>query len=213
MLQKISEITSSLPALESGARTGASTGSGGSARRLTINPDVARERLLAKRPEANDRNLLAWLESSLSVVATPRSRMMFPTTGGYYARVEGFDLAGLTGLTRTQAIDAVESAMTPQTVEKCEELVATLHAVTARRNDDEAGLSVAMTLYAGCLAQYPADIAQSVCMKFAFRKAKPNWFPPLNELNEACEQATAQRQALLNALRSASPPHQEEAAA
>lgn len=213
MLQKISEITSSLPALESGARTGVSTGSDGSARRLTINPDVARARLLAKPPEANDRNLLAWLESSLSVVAKPRARMMFPPTGGYYARVDGFDVAGLTGMTRQQAIDAVESAMTPQTVEACEELVATLHAVTARRGDDEAGLSVAMTLYAGCLAQYPADIAKAVCMTFALRKARPNWFPSLSELNEACEQAAAQRQALLHALRSSPSATQQDKAA
>jgi hypothetical protein len=131
--------------------------------------------------------------------------MMFPTTGGYYARVEGVDIAGLTGLTKAQAIDAVESAMTPQTVEGCEELVATLHAVTARRGDDEAGLSVAMTLYAGCLAQYPADIAKAVCMSFALRKAKPNWFPTLSEINDACERETAQRKALLNALKSAHP--------
>ena len=181
--------------------TGPQHGASGSVRSLT--ESALRARLVAQKPEDTDRNLLAWLASSLSVVAKPRSRMMFPTSGGYYARVEGFDLAGLDGMNRNEALAAVEAAMTRPTVEDCEELIASLHSVTARRGEDEAGQMLAMTLYAGCLAQYPADIAKAVCMAFAIRKAKPNWFPTLSEINEACEQAQTQRAALLYALRSA----------
>ena len=187
--------------------TGPRPGASGSVRSLT--ESALRARLVAQKPAETDRNLLAWLESSLNVVAKPRTRMMFPTTGGYYARIEGFDVQGLDRMNRAEAIAAVNAAMTRPTVEDCEELIASLHAVTARRSDDEDTLSLAMSLYAGCLAQYPADIAKSVCMSFALRSKKPNWFPTLSEINDACDKATAQRKALLHTLQSA---HQDKAA-
>lgn len=168
---------------------------------------VLRDRLAAQLPTTTDRNLLAWLESSLNVVAKPQARMMFPASGGYFNRVEGFNLDGLTAANRNSAIDAVEAAMTRPTMEGAEELVASLHAATARRGDDAEGQSLAMSLYAGCLAQYPADIAKSVCMAFALRRARPNWFPTLSEIDEACERATAQRAALLVALKAAQVEH------
>ncbi len=185
-------------------------GATGSVRSLT--ESALRDRLAAQSPAATDRNLLAWLASSLSVVAKPNGRLMFPATGGYYSRVEGFDLSGLTTANRNDAVDAVEAAMTRPTLDQCEELVASLHAVTARRGEDAEGQSLAMTLYAGCLAQFPADIAKSVCMAFALRKATPNWFPTLSEINDACEKATAQRTALLASIRAARPDEQRQAA-
>jgi hypothetical protein len=173
-----------------------------------------RAKLARQAPRETDQNLLAWLASSLSVVAKPKGRLMFPTTGGSYARVEGFDLSGLTTMNRAAALDAVEAAMTRPTMDDCEELIASLHAVTARRGDDAEGQSLAMSLYAGCLAQYPADIAKSVCMAFALRKASPNWFPTLSEINDACEKAAAQRSALLASLKAAraNDTNREEAA-
>lgn len=205
MPEKISQVISSL--MENGlARTGASTGNGGAVS-LPIKSDVARTKLESQAPTTTDRNLLAWLESSLNVVAKPQSRMMFPASGGYFNRVEGFNLDGLTAANRNSAIDAVEAAMTRPTMEGAEELVASLHAATARRGDDAEGQSLAMSLYAGCLAQYPADIAKSVCMAFALRRARPNWFPTLSEIDEACERASAQRAALLVALKAARVEH------
>lgn len=198
----ISTITGALDQVERRQNsTGPRPGASGSVRSLT--ESALRARLVAQKPADTDRNLLAWLESSLNVVAKPRVRMMFPKTGGYYAQVEGFDVSGLDGMNRDEALAAVSAAMTRPTVEDCEELIASLHAVTARRGDDEDTLTLAMSLYAGCLAQYPADIAKSVCMSFALRKAKPNWFPTLSEINEACEKAQAQRAALLHALKAA----------
>jgi len=161
---------------------------------------AVRERLESQRPAETDRKLLAWLESSLSVVAKPQIRMMFPPEGGYYNRTTGFQVSGLTPSNRTTARNAVEAAMTRPTLDKCEEWVAGLHAVTARRGDDTATLDLTMSLYAACLAQYPADIAKGVCMDFAMRTVKPNWFPTLSELNEACEKATGQRAKLLEAV-------------
>lgn len=197
-MRKISEVTSSL--MESAARQiGVSTGNAGAESRQ-ISERNARARLLAQKPTETDANLLRWLESSLSVVAKPEARMMFQTTGGYYAKVTGFDIAGLTADNRSQAIDAVKAAMTPPTVDQCEEWIASLHAVCARRSDDQDTLSLVMSLYASCIAQYPADIAKEACMEFALRTAKPNWFPTLSEVNEACEKATNQRKQLLASL-------------
>ena len=161
---------------------------------------AVRDRLESQRPTETDRNLLAWLESSLNVVAKPETRMMFPPEGGYYNRTTGFRVSGLTPANRTAARQAVESAMTRPTLDKCEEWVAGLHAVTARRGDDTATLDLTMSLYAACLAQYPADIAKGACMDFAMRTVKPNWFPTLSELNEHCERLTSQRQQLLRSM-------------
>ena len=162
--------------------------------------DAVRDRLESQPPQETDRNLLAWLESSLSVVAKPEARMMFPPEGGYHRRTTGFQVSGLTPQNRDAARQAVQSAMTWPTVDKCEEWVAGLHAVTARRGDDGDTLSLAMSLYAACLAKYPADIAKQACLHFAMRAARPNWFPTLSELNEWCERETAQREQLLKAL-------------
>lgn len=161
---------------------------------------AVRDKLESQRPTETDRNLLAWLESSLNVVAKPETRMMYPPEGGYYAKTTGFRVSGLTPANRTAARQAVESAMTRPTLDKCEEWVAGLHAVTARRGDDTATLDLTMSLYAACLAQYPADIAKSACMDFAMRTVKPNWFPTISELNEYCERMTSQRQQLLRSL-------------
>jgi hypothetical protein len=90
--------------------------------------------------------------------------------------------------------------MTRPPLDKCEEWVAGLHAVTARRGDDTATLDLTMSLYAACLAKYPADVAKQACLHFAMRRAKPNWFPTLSELAEWCEREAVQRQQLLDSL-------------
>jgi hypothetical protein len=157
-------------------------------------------KLESQSPAETDRNLLAWLESSLNVAAKPQSRMMFPPEGGFYRRTTGFQVSGLTPENRETARQAVQSAMTRPPLDKCEEWVAGLHAVTARRGDDTATLDLTMSLYAACLAKYPADVAKQACLHFAMRSAKPNWFPTLSELAEWCERETAQRQQLLDSL-------------
>lgn len=197
-----SAITGALAQVETRqSSTGRRPGETASVRSLT--ESALRARLVSQSPADTDRNLFRWLESSLNVVAKPRGRMMFPKSGGYYVQSDGTDIAGLTPENRGEAIAAVEAAMTRPSVEDCEELVASLHAVTARRSEDGAGQALALTLYSSCLSQYPADIAKSVCMSFALRRQSPNWFPTLSELDEACERATDKRASLLRALRAA----------
>lgn len=61
-------------------------------------------------------------------------------------------------------------------------------------------MGLAMSLYSACLAQYPADVAKAACMHFAMRRAKPNWFPTLSEIDEWCERQTEQRVQILRRL-------------
>jgi len=90
--------------------------------------------------------------------------------------------------------------MTPATVQRCEEHVSTLHAVTAHRQDSENSLRLILKLYSDCLAKFPADVSKAVVERFMYRSDKPNFFPTLSELKEACERATAQREQLLRSM-------------
>lgn len=93
----------------------------------------------------------------------------------------------------------IRAAMTPPEVAQAEEWITALHLSTAHRGAGEAGLDAILTLYSGCLTRYPADIAKAVCMKFALRREKPNWFPTLSELDEEAENMTKDRQVMLDA--------------
>lgn len=161
---------------------------------------AALAKLESQAPEDTDRNLLQWLTSSLSVEAQPQVSLTYPVSGGYQRTVTGFSFQGLTENNRSRALEAVQSAMTPATVERCEELVSTLHAVNAHRQDGENSLRLILRLYSDCLARYPADVAKAVVERFIYRSDKPNFFPTLSEIKEACDKATDQRGKLLAAV-------------
>lgn len=180
--------------------TGQQRGVTESARLPTANVDQARAKLVTQKPTETDRNLLAWLKSSLGVVAIPEGRWMFPPNGTAYQKISRFDFHGLTPENQDKARQAIQAAMTRPTTDQCQEWVTMLHAATARRAEGDSTLEIILTLYAGCLAQYPADVAKQTCMDFALRREKPNWFPTLSELDEACEKATNQRKRLLESL-------------
>jgi len=157
-------------------------------------------KLESQAPEDTDRNLLQWLTSSLGIVPQPQISLTYPVTGGYQRTVTGYSFEGLTPDSRSRALEAIHSAMTPATVQRCEEHVSTLHAVTAHRNDSENSLRLILRLYADCLARFPADVAKAVVERFIYRSDKPNFFPTLSELKDACDRAAAQRQQLLASL-------------
>lgn len=157
-------------------------------------------KLESQSPEDTDRNLLQWLTSSLGIVPQPQISLTYPMTGGYQRTVTGYSFEGLTPDNRSRALEAVQSAMTPATVQRCEEHISTLHAVTAHRNDSENSLRLILRLYADCLARYPADVSKAVVQRFIYRSDKPNFFPTLSELKDACDKAAAQRQQLMAAM-------------
>jgi len=161
---------------------------------------AALAKLESQAPEDTDRNILQWLTSSLSVVPKPQVSLTYPVTGGYQRTVTGYSFEGLTPDNRSEALRAVQSAMTPATVERCEELVSTLHAVTAHRQDSENSLKVILRLYSDCLAKYPADVSKAVVERFIYRSEKPNFFPTLSEVKTECDRAAHQRQQLLSSL-------------
>lgn len=157
-------------------------------------------KLESQSPEDTDRNLLQWLTSSLGIVPQPQISLTYPVTGGYQRTVTGYSFEGLTPDNRSRALEAVQSAMTPATVQRCEEHISTLHAVTAHRNDSENSLRLILRLYADCLARYPADVSKAVVERFIYRSDKPNFFPTLSEMKDACDKAAAQRQQLMAAM-------------
>lgn len=157
-------------------------------------------KLESQSPEDTDRNLLQWLISSLGIVPQPQISLTYPVTGGYQRTVTGFSFEGLTPDNRSEALRAVQSAMTPPSVQRCEEHVSTLHAVTAHRQDSENSLRLILRLYSDCLAKYPVDVVKAVVERFMYRSDKPNFFPTLSELKEACDRAAAQREQLLRSL-------------
>lgn len=194
-----SVITGALAQVETlQSSTGLQHSETGSGKSLT--ESAARDRLVAQKPTETDQNLLAWLESSLGVVAKPNVNLSFPLTGGYRRTVAGFDIRGITRENRQTALDAVKSAMTRPTHDQVEEWIAGLAAVTAQRVQSDDVSEIALSLYVGRLRQYPADVVKEVCMTFALRREKPNWFPTLSEIDEACEKAAQQREQLLKAL-------------
>jgi hypothetical protein len=161
---------------------------------------MALAKLESQAPEDTDRNLLQWLTSSLGIAPQQQISLTYPVTGGYQRTVTGFTFEGLTPDNRSRALEAVQSAMTPPSVQRCEEHVSTLHAVTAHRQDSENSLRLILRLYADCLAKYPADVAKAVVERFMYRSEKPNFFPTLSELKEQCDRAAAQREQLLRSL-------------
>lgn len=128
---------------------------------------------------------------------------MFPPSGGSYQVVTHYEFSGKLKVGRDEAWrmaqQALQAAMTKPTREDCEEWIATLHAVTARRADDASTLELILNVYCGVLGRYPADVAKQVCQDFALRREKPNWFPTLSELDEACEKMASERTKLAEA--------------
>ena len=84
-------------------------------------------------------------------------------------------------------------------------LSAAAHSPDSHRSYSVTAVELVLTLYAGLLQKYPADVAKSVCMALTLRREKPNWFPTLSELDEACEKATEKRAALLASARAGRP--------
>lgn len=111
------------------------------------------------------------------------------------------------------ALDKVEQALTPATVEQCEGWLVMLQAATAHRQESDATSAVAYTIYAGELARWPADVAKEACGRLA--RGRPgqtgtNWFPTLAELARECERLASPRCAVYAALKEWRPaelPH------
>lgn len=179
----------------------------------SLTESEARAKLLASKPEETDQRLLTWLKS-LGVGVCPEVRLTYPAAGGYRRELTGYSFSGITEASRRKAAAALKSAMTPASENDCEGWVATMHACMAHRGSSETAVELVLSLYAGRLQMYPADVAKAVCVGFTLRRDKPNWFPTLSELDEACEKAAEARTALAESVRQGCPsnPYQRQAA-
>lgn len=176
--------------------TGRELGKPGSA----ISLDSARRWLLDHKPEDVDRALRTSLRSSLNVGLQPHEEMKFPVEGGYRTELVAYSVSDADG-NAGAALDRVQAALTPARVEQIEEWLAILQVATAGAKRSETGSLVALTLYAGALTQFPADVAKAACEHFTFHS---KWFPVLADLIEHCERLANPRFKMTEALRNRS---------
>lgn len=173
-------------------------------RSLIVSEETARGWLLRQaNPAETDAALCRSLTSTLGVTALLRSESRFPPGGKPYQICVGCDLAIEDDASVPEAICKVEQAMVEATADQCEGWLVMLQAATAHRADSEATSAVAYTLYAAELRRYPADVAKTVCERFArgmVGDGGVNWFPTLADMVKECERFAAPRRAMLNSL-------------
>lgn len=87
------------------------------------------------------------------------------------------------------------SLMTPPEARDVEAWLAELSVIVAKRRDDEFTEGLRLEAYASRLRRYPIDVVKSVVLSRTW-KFWPSW----SELEQACEQLTAPRRAMLAAL-------------
>lgn len=190
--------------------TGRELGTTGSSKSLTVNDDTARDWLLRQgNPAEVDAALCRSLISTLGVTAVLRTEGRYPPNAPAYRVVVGCDFAMEDPGVIPHARLKIEATMVPPTAEQAEGWLVMLQSVTAHRQDSEPTSAVAYAMYAAELRRWPADIAKSVCFKFARGRAGqtgPNWFPTLAEIAQECERLAAPRQAMLAGLHSRRAP-------
>jgi len=209
VLQKISEITGPL-GLEQAASSsdGRRLGATESGRSLTASAETAAAWLLAQpSPEAADLALRTSLRSSLNVEAEPVREGRYPEGKPAYYVTVGCDLVVGNPANIPAAIARIENAMTPATRDQCENWLAMMQAALAGGRRSNEGAALALDLYSGALARYPADVARKACTDLATRPHNGSaWFPALPELIAECDRQASPRQALLTALKGWKPP-------
>jgi hypothetical protein len=192
--------------------TGLEPGTTGSSKSVTVSEDTARDWLLRQgNPGEVDAALCRSLISTLGVTALLRTEGRYPQNAPAYRVVVGCDFAMEDPNVIPAARLKIESTMVPPTTEQAAGWLVMLQSVTAHRQDSEPTSAVAYAMYAAELRRWPADIAKSVCFKFARGRpghTGPNWCPTLAEIAQECERLTAPRQAMLAGLynHKAKPP-------
>lgn len=201
-MQHLSSATTSLTS-KLAAQAGTGVGNAGSGQLATANESVAREWLLAQPSVAEaDKALLASLKSQHGVEAFFQTESRFPPEGGYYTAVVGCYVRPEEADKITAAIARMEAATAPPTREQAEDWLIILQAATAGGRKGEIDTAVALEVYSGMLAKYPADVAREACTNLALKKRQGgNWFPTLADLNAECEKLADRRKLALSAMK------------
>ena len=176
-----SAITGTLKRIaEVGNSTGLPDGERGSGALQMADESVRRDWLLKRAPAETDRAMRASLISPSSAVVSQEM------------------------IDRDR--QRVEAVMIAATYDQAEEWLVALQAATAGGKRSEASATVALDLYAGCLLQFPADVAKAACVALALSE---DWFPPLAKLNAKCEALVEERVRMLAAIRKWEPDPDE----
>lgn len=114
---------------------------------------------------------------------------------------EGFDQAAATR--------SLAAAMSPPDRAQLAKWLATLSAITASRPRDDLDVGLIMAIYTERLSAFPADVVEHVLLRERWK-----WFPPIADLEEACERFTSRRRTIAGLLaqgrvRYGQKPHQE----
>lgn len=95
----------------------------------------------------------------------------------------GFDLDAATR--------SLTAAMSPPDRAQLAKWLATLSAITASRSRDDLDAGLIMAIYSERLSAFPADVVEHVLLRERWR-----WFPPIADLEEACERHTSRRRTI-----------------
>lgn len=198
-----SAITGALRELEQQSSTGLAHGGTASGSSLSVSENVARGWLLAQPSVAEaDKALLASLKSQHGVEAIFQTESRFPHEGGYYTAVVGCYVKPEEADKVTAAIARMEAASVQPTREQAEDWLIMLQAATAGGRKGEIDTAIALEVYSGMLAKYPADVAREACTNLALKKRQGgNWFPTLADLNAECEKLADRRKLVLSAMK------------
>ena len=194
---------------------GTSPGATASRQLPTVSESSVRDWLLAQpTPAATDKALQTSLQSSHGVALEVRREARFPKEGGYYTVAAGCSIQLKPDATPEQALERMRHAMTPPTSVQAENWLAALQVATAGGRKSESGQELALSLYAGALTRYPADVARAACLDLAMiERPGGNWFPTLAEIISRCERAVGPRRVMVENLRKVVDARRREVAA
>lgn len=176
--------------------TGQPHGDDGRGGSLTTSETDRRAWLVAHTPAETDKALQTSLQSSLGVELALMHSYRYPPGGGYVRVPDGCGISGKFE-NLPAALEKVRGAMVPAERGQVEEWLTLLQVATAGAKRSEAGTELALDLYTGALARYPADVAKTACMNLAMSS---RWFPTLADLIEEADRLAAPRKQMFEAL-------------
>lgn len=102
----------------------------------------------------------------------------------------------------SSALAVAEESLLPAPIEKIEDWLGELSAITARRSETAIEAEISLSAYSSRLTTYPGDIVRDTLLTWSGK-----WFPTWGELKEIMDARTAPRTAIRDAvLKVLNPP-------
>lgn len=142
--------------------------------------------------QASSRGVVLDVEHGFRAIRTPAGDIE-----RYETPVKGCSVKGDAATVAEFAV-RIEKLMEPAPKRLLEEWLAELSVITAKRQDDDFTETLRIEAYASRLSRYPADVAREALLGKTWK-----FWPTWAELEELCDQLSAPRKAMKNALNSA----------